>query len=536
MKRLALIGIFLLSTITSCTAISYTQRETKAITLSQFGLNEAATGEQVYWVLYNAHTAAVAKRKWVDYSGVDTLMIDIPRNAKSIQLTSNNDFKGAVFVVTNKSKDIFLFEYENKSQPISISKADIDSGNFVGYKELRNGKHVLFVKDMSPWVENREGYKYGHIRKDILKVVNGKALNKVIMPYNNNSSSPECEYSSIADEGPIIRNLTIKRTMSCINKTFLCKVSGTDGVTIENVSIYTPENNWENDQIITINNSTNVSFKNLRIEGTYSRLDHSGYGVALNNIWNFTADKMYGHGNWGIFGTNNISGVTITNSDINRFDVHCYGREMRFKSVIFRNKYNQFSAVYGSINFDNCTFINCVPLVNGPSYNAYVGYDVSFNDCEYSTTHDTPILVDEGYLDEQINIRQELSERCLPNVRIKNLIMHIPKKAPNVYLFFFRERGDFKKKIGHISELHIENVKFKYEDDKHLANFVISNFPLNSTNSLNEVLLGVDVIGNSTLKSKEKGLIINNFEIDPTKSSSLKLIDVRAASVVKKKL
>lgn len=515
--------------------LSYAQRKEDAITLNHHELSEANNGEQVYWVLYNAHSAAVAEGKVVDYTGVDTLRIEIPKNAKSIPLTSNNDFKGAVFYVTNKSKDMFLFEYENESRPIIVSKVDIDSGNFKKYNELQKGKHLLCVKDKNLWVENREGYKYGHQRKDILLVVNGMAENEVIMPYNNSNSSPECEYSPINDKGPIIRNLTIKRTTKCTNKTFLCKISGADGVTIEKISIYTPQNNWENDQIITINNCTNVSFRNLRIEGTYSRTDYSGYGVALNNIWNFTADKMYGHGNWGIFGTNNVSDVRIKNSDINRFDIHCYGRDMRFKSVIFRNKNNQFSGVYGSICFDKCTFINCVPLVNGPSYNAYVGYNVSFNDCDYSTTHDTPILIDEGYLDERTNTRPELSERCLPNVRIKNMTLNIPKVAPNVYLFFFRERGDFKKDIGYISELYVENLKFQYEGGRHQANFVISNVPLNPANPLKEELSGVDVIGNSNLRQKEKGRIINNLEIDPTRSS-FRTANVKVSSVVKKKL
>lgn len=531
MKRSLMIIMILVSTISSCAMLTNVQRKGNAITLNQYGLKEATTGEQVFWVLYKAHSAAVAEGKVVDYTGIDSLIIEIPKNAKSIPLSSNNDFKGVVFYVTNTKKDLFLFEYENESYPIIVSKADIDGGDFKKYKDLRKGRHLLYVKDKNPWVENREGYKYGHIRKDVLLVVNGKAKNKVIMPYNNPYSNPECEYSPITDKGLIIRDLIIKRTAECKNKTFLCNISGADGIKVENVYIYTPNNNWENDQIITINNSTNVSFRNLRIEGTYSRTNYSGYGVALNNIWNFTADEMYGHGNWGIFGTNNVSNVSITNSDINRFDIHCYGRDVKFTSVFFRNRYNQFSAVYGIISYNKCSFINCVPLVNGPDYNAYVKYDVSFNDCEYSTTHDTPILIDEGYLDDRTNSRPELSERCLPNVRIKNLTMIIPKVAPNVYLFFFRERGDFNKKIGYITDLYIEDVKFQYEGGNNLANFVISNVLLKPSKPLKEVLSGVDVIGNSTLKQKEQGKIINNLEIDSTRGC-IKTSNVKAASVV----
>jgi hypothetical protein len=170
MKRSLLIGIILIGTISGCAVISYAQKERKTISLSQFGLDDAITCEQVFHVLYNAHTTAVTQGKAVDYTGIDTLRIEIPKDGRSIPLTGRNDFKGVVFIVTNKNKDIFLFEYEKGSHPITVNKANIDSGIFKNYKAIRKGKYLLCIKDKKPWVEKREGYKYGHIREDILRV------------------------------------------------------------------------------------------------------------------------------------------------------------------------------------------------------------------------------------------------------------------------------------------------------------------------------------------------------------------------------
>ncbi len=356
------------------------------------------------------------------------------------------------------------------------------------------------------------------------------------MPYNNGNSVPECKYYPANNKSVVINNLTFNRSPQSKYKTYLCEITGIDGFTIENVAVNTPENNGENDQIITINNCTNVYFNSLIIDGTYSRPDYSGYGIAMNNVWNFSAHNMYGHGNWGVFGTNNISNVSITNSDINRFDIHCYGRDVSFKSVTFRNKYNQFSSVYGTISFDECVFINCVPVVNGHSYNAYVGYELVFNNCVYSTIYDTPILIDEGYLDNLINPRPELTKRCLPNVTINNLTLSIPKIAPIVYLFFFRERGKKQHNIDYLSNLYVNNLQLRYDGDGNRtpADFMVSNVPIKVVKPLKETLLDIDIIGNSKKHSSFKGVLVNNLELNPV-GSKLSTNKVHATSFVKKK-
>lgn len=475
----------LIVTIASGSLLSYAQQVRTAITLEEYGLNEALSGEQVYRVMYKAHCAALKEGRWVDYAGIDTLRIEIPDNAISIPLTHTNDFKGVVINVTNKKKDLALFEYINVSYPITVSKESIDKGRFRKYPQIKKGRFLLSVQDKNSWVKNREGYGYGHYRKDILLVVNGRAKNKTVMPYNNDNSVPECNYYDVSKEGVLIENIKLNRSPECVFKTYLCTIEGVDGLELNNVAVCTPDNDGESDHIILLHNCTNVSFNNLTIDGTYSRKDYSGYGVEMDNIWNFYADKMYGHGNFGIFGNNNINKATLSNSDINRFDVHCYGRDLSFNNVVFRNKYNQFASVFGTIRFNNCSFIDFIPIINSYTYNAYVGYDLVFNDCDYTTNRETPIILDESYLDDFINCRPELSKRCIPNVYINNMTLNLPRKAPNVYLFFFRKRGGIRT-VDYVSNISVKGLRIVYNGlpDTISSNFVISNIELDTENKV----------------------------------------------------
>lgn len=521
MRRVTVLLLILIAQLCGCIVLLPAYGLQNTLSPLEFGLQKARSGVERYWALYNTHQKAILEGKTVDYTGIDTIFIEIPYNAKSIPLTEDNNYAGVKIAVKNKSKDFFLFGYENKHYPIKVSKEEIDRGVFKNNGVLSEGRYLLLVQDQKPWVENREGYNYGHIRKDILLIENGIAVNRPVMPYNNKFSAPECCYYPLLQDRLIFRNLTIYRTEDCTYKTFVCNVVGVDSLFIRDVSIITPNNQRENDRMISIQNCTNVIFDRLRIDGTYSRKDYSGYGVVMNNVWNFTAKNMYGHGNWGIFGNNNISKAIIIDSDINRFDIHCYGKDVCFKNVVFRNRYNQFSSVYGTIQFDSCSFINFVPVINGVSYHAYVGYNLVFNNCKYSTEHDTPLFLECGYIDDFFNNRHELSKRCLPNVTINNVTMEIPRIAPNIYLFFFLKKGGKARKIDYLSNVSINGLRIVYKEDgdRPPVNFFISNVELDVMKKIKETYENIDLLGNSKRKNEKKGKIVNKIQLDGEKMS-----------------
>lgn len=325
-----------------------------------YGLSDAKNGVERYNVLLKTHQYAVQHGIDVSYKGIRRIEIEIPKNAVRIPLTDNNDFSGCEFVITNKQKTVYLFESLAPSKSIIVSKSDIDKGDFRRYPALSKGNHILLIEDSNPWVENRKGYDYGHIRRDILLVSGGKSQNRVIMPYDNEQSNPKCSYLEAAPF--TFKNLTVRRTEDCTAITNIMFVTGKDGVDILNVSLHTPDNEWRNDRAIRIEDCTNVHFENVLIDGTYSQIGHSGYGISLNTIWNFSGKQIVGRGNWGIFGTNNVNTVHIEHSRINRFDIHCYGRDVFFKQVDFFDKYNQLNSVYGSIVLTNALLPNSIPF------------------------------------------------------------------------------------------------------------------------------------------------------------------------------
>ena len=186
-----LFGVILYS---GCASVKTGKSHVKDISPLSYGLSQAKNGEERFGVLYNTHRAAVAAGVNVDYSEIKRIDLEIPQDAKSIPLTSVNDFAGVEFNVKNTQKDFYLFSYVDKAIPVMVSKQDIDRGNFKRYPQLKKGRRLLVISDDNPWVLNREGYKYGHIRKDILLLNNGKAQNKTVMPYNNAGSSPTCTF------------------------------------------------------------------------------------------------------------------------------------------------------------------------------------------------------------------------------------------------------------------------------------------------------------------------------------------------------
>ena len=222
-----------------------------------FGLAEAKTGIERYRVLFTTHQTAVAAGVNVDYSGIDSVDLEIPDASKSIPLTQYNDFKGCVFSINNTSQDAYLFEKRTMGKRIIIDKRLLDSGDFRTEDSLNRGKCLLLIEDENPWVANRKGYDYGHKRKDILLIENGIAKNSVTMPYNNAYSKPVSSFICLDDDPLVIKNLTIDRNPGCTRLTHVVLITGQDDVQITNVTIHTPSNTLTADRGIRIQNCTN---------------------------------------------------------------------------------------------------------------------------------------------------------------------------------------------------------------------------------------------------------------------------------------
>ena len=167
----------------------------KSITLYDYGWAQAKTGEDRFWVMYNAHSDAIKKNCSVNYSSLYNIEIEIPANAKSIPLTEKTNFRDVSLTVTNtKKRDFVLFKLENKQKEIDVSKDCFRTFDFSAYPELRSGTILLVVNDETPWVGQRIGYNYGATRYDILLLKNGIAVNRPVSSYSNDISIPKCSF------------------------------------------------------------------------------------------------------------------------------------------------------------------------------------------------------------------------------------------------------------------------------------------------------------------------------------------------------
>lgn len=451
---LSLLCLFVL--FSACCASSKVAYYSKDVSPFQFGLHEAKTAAERYEVLWKTHTEAVAAGVNVDYTGIDSIDIEIPASFKTIPLTHYNDFKGCTINVLNNWKKVGLFSICAEAVPISVDKKQIDVGDFRSVKELTDGRVLLIIEDENPWVNKRRGHDYGHQRQDILLIENGRAKNAVVMPYDNDDSKPTCKYVRCNKDSLVIKNLTINREATSTANAFAFDISGLNDVQITNFTINTPESTLYGDNAIRITNCTNVWLNRVRINGTYSQLDKFGYGVSLRNIWNFKARNLYGKGNWGVFGSNDVNTALIEDSVINRFDIHCYGRDVSFKNVTFYDLYNQFSSVYGTVSFEGCIFRDFTPILIETSYNAYTEFDVCIKDCVFYTTSEKDYLINTGSLSGEVNRRRELSEKRLPKVKVDNLkviSLETGKVARQVDVY--KKRGKFiqERKINNVIKL-----------------------------------------------------------------------------------
>lgn len=472
-----------------------------------FGLAEATTDSARYEVLYQTHLAALAAGVDVSYEGIEELTIEVSAGSKSIPLTRNNDFHGMTLIVKNNAQKCYLFEMIQAAMPVELDKKMVDEGDFRDVDSLAEGNWLLILEDETPWVANRAGYAYGATRKDILLVQDGKAKNAPIAPYNTDTTHLKASYCPATTELKTIVNLTIRRDTSATYKTKCLYVEGQNNVKVSNVQLFTPQNStMYADEALTFVNCTNVKMEDVLIDGTYSQEKKYGYGIMMNNVWNATFLRLTGHAQWGIFGTNNMNNTTLRDCDINRFDIHCYGKDIFIYNCKFSKLYNQFSSVFGTVLFDGCRFVNFVPVLIETSYNVYTPFDLTFKNCVMEAGVSRNYLVSIGKLNNQSVSRPELSSKCWPNVHIQNLIVNVPDKVSEIMLFKPTGEITYTKSVDYVSQVKIDGLSFHYSGSGHAANFIISSARVASAKTIQYDIRNMDIlpVPNAQIKQATK--------------------------------
>ena len=429
----------------------------------QYGFDTASDGVQRYWALYNTHLAARQAGVDVDYSALAdrTVELTLPADAPDfIPLTQHNDFKNVLFYVLDTVADRYLFRMGDDNYTlIDVDARWVDSGDFRSVPQLAKGMHLLILNDDNPWVAERIGFGEPAMRRDVLWVVDGVSRNRVVASYQTEATKMKCYEVPVTDEPKTIYNLHLRRHAGSTHKLCLFSVYFENNVNVYNVSVFTPQSKsfrhvnaaaelvaqcqgtqqpplqdagdctktrLLSDAAIYFQSSTNIHCRDIYVDGTYSIPGRNGYAISANNTWNATFEHVVADGNWGVFGNNNMSMTVLKDCDVNRFDIHCYGRDVLCKGCTFRKKQIQFSSLYGTLQFDSCSFVDCIPVRIRSSYNAYTPFDIVVNHCTLLSSTRHHQLVNVMLKDTARNSRPELSERCLPNVRINGLTVEQP--------------------------------------------------------------------------------------------------------------
>ena len=435
-------------------------RVNQTISPLQFGLTEAKTGEERYNVLLRTHREAQKRGVGVSYAWIKSIDLTIPVNATSIPIAYRTDFAGVTIRVENKQKGLYLFTMTSKMTPVTVSGREIDYRDYSNNSALWSGDKLLVISDQTPWVENRRGHDYGATRKDIVLVKKGTGMNNPVQKYSTSSSSPAGAYRDVTNSSKIVfKNIKFERTANSTQKTYLVRIENQYGVELSNITINTPDGTGlYGDRAVYIVNCIDVKLSDITINGTYSLPGAYGYGISLDNVYDFRVDNLYARANWGVFGNNNVNRAYLKNCDFNRFDIHCYGRDVSFENCNFVDLYNQFSSVYGNVSFKNCTFNGFRPILIESSYNAYTAFDATFEGCVFNFDKEHYSVVDFSGFGKEVNTRPELREKCLPNVTIKDCKVNLSGGQKKWYVYNTKKTKEYKGLFSHISKVFIEGV------------------------------------------------------------------------------
>ena len=438
----------------------------------QFGLNQAKTGEERYLVLQKTHKEAARLGVGVSYAGIDKIQLTIPQGAKTLPLTHYTDFAGVTFQVENKQKNMYLFSLLAELTPVTVTGKEIDGQDFSRNMVLRTGKKLLVVNDETPWVENRKGHDYGAVRKEIMLVKNGKSSNGPVQSYCTPVSKPAGFYIDVAKTPKtVFKNVTLNRTANSTFRTNLVRIDNHYDVELSNITINTPEGTGlYGDRAIYLVNCLKIVMEDVTINGTYSQTKDAaygqkfGYGISLDNTYDYYARNIYARANWGVYGNNNVHKAHLENCDINRFDIHCYGRDISFDNCNIVDQYTSYGSVFGLISYKNCTFTDCRPVLTGDSYNTYVGYDVYFENCTFNLTKKYNSIIDFSGFNLEENSRPELKEKCLPNVTMIGCRVNVPAGVKKWYIYNTAKANGFDGRFDYISDVVIDGLTVN--DDK----------------------------------------------------------------------
>ena len=459
-----------------------------------FGWKKARTGEERYQVLFNTHTAALKNGVDVDYKGIKEIDLVVPEGAQSIPLTRHNDFKGAKLHVLDNTRPMYIFSMENHVRKVAVTGRQIDAADYSKVNVLSKGYWIVGIEDATPWVRQREGRNYPATRREVLLVRDGKGSNGPCAPYDTPASKPRVTYAPADDEEKTFCNLSFYRDENSTRIACLMRAEMQNNLHVSNIYIHTPHDDESyGDHCIAFTYCTNLVCENIEVDGTYSQPKKYGYGICCNPTWHATFRKIKSACPWGVFGNNNTHDSLIEDCDVERFDNHCYGRDITIRNSVLTGRGLPVSSIFGTILIENCLFEQCLPYSTRADYYSYVPFELIIRDSEVRPKAGT--IIGMGRLDAKVNERPELAEKAWPNVTIENLTVRVPKNADNVCLFRPTSRkDDWGKPLKYLSRVSIKGLKLEFPEHHKGADFSLSSLPVEVEGDFNCTIEGLETV------------------------------------------
>ena len=446
---------------------------TGTISPFDYGLREATTGEARYEAIYDAHCAALAFGLPLDYSGVGTVDLSIPSASKAIPLPPQTDFQGTVFKVRNNAKKCYLFSLEKVFSRVAVSGAQIDAADYSGVPALSNGLHLLRILDDRHWVDDREGFDHPADRADVVLVRDGVGSNGPIASYDTPATRINAEYCDADETQKSFCNVTLVRDAASTQIVNLLSVRGINNLYLGNVRVETPSNTGiYSDTAIDIRHCTNLTCEDVTFDGLYCDAHETGYGLSINNTWNATFRRIHSHNLWAAFGCNNMQDSFLEDSDVERFDIHCYGRNITVRNSTLTGKGIPCSSIFGTVLCEHVTFSDCFTYSMRTEYNAFTPFDIVLKDCELiaGSQH---ALVNMGKVDAKINPRPELAKKHWPNLEVDGLTVRLIAGASTFSLYHLSDIQKYPDPLGHLSRIKVKDLKYIYKTGSAVRTYVV---------------------------------------------------------------
>lgn len=385
--------------------------------------------------LYETHKKALAVGLVVNYLGISRINIEIFDSFQSIPLGNYTDFSNCEFHIINNKKKVYLFTRggERPRIELNINKDLLKRLDYTSVPELQRGKFILVVQDMNVWSKRQMSIGQTDIyRYDIISIQDGYSRNLPIYNYDSEDSNPSFYAINVdEDKSPIIANGKFYRENST-KLTNLFIVEKIDNLTVKDIYVYTDKytapDDIAADSTFYFDRVTNLTMERVYQMNTYSKAASAathGYFATFMSGFNIKLLNINANDNdWGVIGSRCLNKVFVDKCNINRFDIHIYGKDVFIRDTIINDRFCQFGGVYGDVVFEGCTFNDCfTACLCEQTFNYYTPFNLYFKNCELNNT--TSLYRCSNPNMNIAPIRIEQSKKYLPNIFIDGLRVNL---------------------------------------------------------------------------------------------------------------